>query len=316
MFPQQASERRCSGGCVSRTPSSLPSDPRLLTPDTPTPDLPIGRTRPAASLPLQSSAVRSQWSVAREKALCAFTLLELLIVVGIIAVLLVLLAPAFTSLKSAGDVTSAAYTIKGALDTARTYAKANNTYAWVGFYEENTTDASPTNNSPPYPGKGRVLLAIVASKDGTKIFEDTDPAAPLPPDRIRQVGKLVKVDGIHLADIGNPSPTPNPTPVPDTLLARPSSPYSEGSPFDHFNRISSDSSDSTLFPFAAQNYTFYKTIRFNPRGEANINSTYTTKHEGEIGAKPTHGTSVDTNTPNVVAVQFSGLGGDVKIYRR
>jgi prepilin-type N-terminal cleavage/methylation domain-containing protein len=276
----------------------------------------MGRTRPAASLPLQRSAVRTQLSVARVKAQCAFTLLELLIVVGIIAVLLVLLAPAFTSLKSAGDVTSAAYTIKGTLDTARTYAKANNTYAWVGFYEENTTDASPTNNSPPYPGKGRVLLAIVASKDGTKIFEDTDPAAQLPPDRIRQVGKLVKVDGIHLTDIGNPSPTPNPTPVPDTLLARPSSPYSEGSPFDHFNRIGSESSDSTLFPFTTQNYTFYKTIRFNPRGEANINSTYTVKHEGEIGVKPTHGTSVDANTPNVVAVQFSGLGGDVKIYRR
>jgi type II secretory pathway pseudopilin PulG len=243
-------------------------------------------------------------------------LLELLIVVGIIAILFVLLTPAFTSLKGAGDVTGAAYTIKGVLDTARTYAKANNTYTWVGFYEEDTTAATPTNNNPPYPGKGRVLIATVASKDGTKIFEDTDPAVALPPDRIRQVGKLVKIEGIHLTDIGNPSPTPNPTPIPDTLLARPYTPYTEGSPFDHFNRIGSDSSDSTLFPFAAQNYTFYKTIRFNPRGEANINSTYTVKHQGEIGVKPTHGTTVDTNSLNVVAIQFSGLGGGVKIYRR
>ena len=183
------------------------------------------------------------------------------------------------------------YTIKGVLDTARTYAKANNTYTWVGFYEEDATAATPTNNNPPYPGKGRVLIATVASKDGTKIFEDTDPATALPPDRIRQVGKLVKVEGIHLTDIGNPSPTPNPTPIPDTLLARPYTPYTEGSPFDHFNRIGSDSSDGTLFRFTAQNYTFYKTIRFNPRGEANINSTYTVKHQGEIGVKPTHGTS-------------------------
>ena len=276
MFPQHASERHCADGCLSR---------RVLR------------------------------SLQREGA-SAFTLLELLIVVGIIAVLLMLIAPAFTSLKSAGDVTSAAYTIKGALDTARTYAKANNTYTWVGFYEEDTTAATPTNNNPPYPGKGRVLIATVASKDGTKIFEDTDPAAALPPDRIRQVGKLVKVEGMHLTDIGNPSPTPNPTPIPDTLLARPNTPYTEGSPFDHFNRIGSDSSDSTLFPFVAQNYTFYKTIRFNPRGEANINSTYTVKHEGEIGVKPTHGSTVDINTPNVVAIQFSGLGGDVKIYRQ
>jgi len=55
----------------------------------------------------------------RERA-SAFTLLELLIVVGIVAVLLVLIAPAFTSIKGGGDVTNAAYTIKGVLDTART----------------------------------------------------------------------------------------------------------------------------------------------------------------------------------------------------
>src|SRR5215472_4471764 len=58
----------------------------------------------------------------------AFTLFELLVVMGIIGVLLVFLAPAFTTIKSAGDVSKAAYTIKGVLDQARTYAKENNTY--------------------------------------------------------------------------------------------------------------------------------------------------------------------------------------------
>jgi prepilin-type N-terminal cleavage/methylation domain-containing protein len=53
-----------------------------------------------------------------------FTLLELLIVVGIIGLLLVLIAPAFTTIKGGSDVTSAAYTIKGVLDTARTYDSA------------------------------------------------------------------------------------------------------------------------------------------------------------------------------------------------
>src|SRR3982751_2323815 len=110
----------------------------------------------------------------------AFSLVELLVAISIMIIVAALVSPAFTSLKGAGDVTSAAYTVKGVLDQARTYAKANNTYTWVGFYEEDATRAIPTNNSPPYAGKGRVLLAIVASKDGTKIYQDTDPSTSLP----------------------------------------------------------------------------------------------------------------------------------------
>src|SRR5204863_2839723 len=102
----------------------------------------------------------------RERA-SAFTLIELLIVMGIIGVLLVLIAPAFTSMKGGTDVTSAAYTIEGVLDTARTYAKANNTYTWVGFYEE---DVSQVSMTPAAAGIGRVVMSIVASKDGTMIY--------------------------------------------------------------------------------------------------------------------------------------------------
>src|ERR1041385_6393584 len=94
----------------------------------------------------------------------AFTLLELLIVMGIVALLMVLIAPAFTTIKGGTDVTGAAYTIKGVLDTARTYAKANNTYTWVGFYEE---DVSQPSTNPPTVGVGRLVMSIVASRDGT-----------------------------------------------------------------------------------------------------------------------------------------------------
>src|SRR6266480_3325744 len=98
-----------------------------------------------------------------------FTLIELLIVIVIIAVLLVLIAPAFTTIKGGNDVTSAAYTVKGVLDTARTYAKANNTYTWVGFFEEDVSSTTPGTI-----GVGRLVMEIVASKDGT------DPTYVLP----------------------------------------------------------------------------------------------------------------------------------------
>jgi type II secretory pathway pseudopilin PulG len=242
----------------------------------------------------------------------AFTLLELLAVIAIMIVLTALLAPAFTNLKSAGDVTSAAYTIKGVLEQARTYAMASNTYVWVGFYEEATTATTPTNAAPPYPGKGRVLLATVASKDGT--------ASGLP----TQIGKLVKIENIHMVDIGAPaSPTPVPTPEASSLNARSAFPYtSPSASLAYQNRISSDDTHSpdnrALFPFSAQGYTFYKIIRFSPRGEPRIdvNGSYALRNTAEIGLRPTHGDVVDTNNPNVVAIQFTGVGGNVKIYRR
>src|SRR5438477_1118971 len=133
----------------------------------------------------------------------AFTLLELLIVVGIIGLLLVLIAPAFTTIKGGTDVTSAAYTIKGALDTARTYAKANNTYTWVGFFEE---DASLSSTTPATAGPGRVVISIVASKDGSNVYSSVvGPAADMDAagTRLLQVGKLVKLDNMHLRTFTN-----------------------------------------------------------------------------------------------------------------
>src|SRR5207244_7435064 len=149
-----------------------------------------------------------------------FTLLELLIVVGIMAILLVLIAPAFTYIKGGTDVTSAAYTIKAVLDTARTYAKANDTYTWVGFKEENTENpASPNSDTPAV---GRLIMSIVASKDGT-MLDTGNLGSPFtldaPPNQtaLIQVGKLVKIDNLHLKTFAAPTFTP----PPDTFEPRP-----------------------------------------------------------------------------------------------
>jgi prepilin-type N-terminal cleavage/methylation domain-containing protein len=124
----------------------------------------------------------------------AFTLLELLVVIAIIAILMVLVVPALTNLKGANDITTGAYTVKGVLEQARTYAKANNTYSWVGFYEE---DGSKTSTSPATSGNGRLVMSIVASKDGTTIYKSGMPGA-IDPTKLIQIGRLMKVDNSHL----------------------------------------------------------------------------------------------------------------------
>jgi len=83
------------------------------------------------------------------------------------------------------------------LDTARTYAKANNTYAWIGFYEE---DVSQPSTTPAAAGTGRLVMSIVASNDGTTAYNPNSLLNPDPisPTKLTQVGKLVKIDNVHL----------------------------------------------------------------------------------------------------------------------
>jgi prepilin-type N-terminal cleavage/methylation domain-containing protein len=249
----------------------------------------------------QLSTINSQRSRA------AFTLIELLVVMAIIAILLLLVAPAFTNIKSAGDVTGAGYTIKGVLDTARTYAKANNTYTWVGFYEE---DVSQASTNPATAGTGRLVMSIVASQDGTVIYDPSSPAK-ITTTKLMQVGKLTKIENAHLW-----THTDTPSGTGSTLDTRPNvaSTYCIGN--------SSPSNSTTPFQYPVGNpqptaqYTFVKAIQFSPGGEARVNNnTNSLQTAAEIGLRATHGTTVDMG-PNVVAIQFGGVGGDVTVYRK
>src|SRR5207245_9671240 len=62
-----------------------------------------------------------------------FTLLELLIVIGLTAILLVLVGPPITTMKTRRDVPSALYSVKGLHENARASAKAKPTYVTVGL---------------------------------------------------------------------------------------------------------------------------------------------------------------------------------------
>ncbi len=275
-----------------------------------------GRTFKPVKKRGSDGALRSQRSTKNPQRCAAFTLVELLVVVGIIALLLVLIAPAFNYIKGGTDVTSAAYTIQGVLDTARSYAKANNAYTWVGFFEENAPDPS---SSPANPGTGRIVMSIIASKDGTMLYTGNLPSSMIldgPPNQtaLIQVGKLTKIDNVHLKTFAAPTSTP----PPDTFDTRPA----VGSTAAKIGSDPSTPPNPSLtfhYPVGSSTgqYTFTKVIQFSPRGEGVItNNSYTSAPVSEIGLQPTHGATVDTNSTNLVAIQFTGLGGNVKIYRK
>jgi type II secretory pathway pseudopilin PulG len=241
-----------------------------------------------------------------------FTLLEILLVIGIMVIMMVLIVPAFTSIKTGNDVTSAAYTIKGVLDQASTYAKANNTYAWVGFFEENVSSTTPGT-----AGVGRLVMSVVASNDGTIIYTSSSPGT-IDTTRLLQVGKLTKIDNVHLATFTDGSG------VGSTFDTRP--PVTFNGTQYRIGDTTPLNSTGTLFQYPVGNpaptlqYTFLKGVQFSPGGVAQIiNSTtsYSPQPAAEIGVEPTHGNVTPSSIPaNVVAIQFTGIGGNVTIYRK
>jgi len=261
----------------------------------------------------------------------SFTLIELVVVIAVIILLTVLLIPAFTSLKSAGDTTNAAYTIKGVLEQARTYAMANNTYTWVGFYEE---DGSKSSTTPPTAGNGRLVLSAVASLDGSNIYGSGTGA--IDPTKLRQILKLVKIENVHLPLFAIGSGTGATFDTRPALQNDPTAGYNY-SRFGELNNATPNTAPYTTpynfqypvgTPAPTAQYTFSKLLQCNPRGEFRVNGdSYDVRRVVEIGFVQTHGnavpaptsgagTSTATYSGNVAALQISGFGGNTKVYRR
>src|SRR5437588_10543793 len=235
-----------------------------------------------------------------------------MVVIAIMVLVVAFIAPAFTALKGAGDVTSAAYTIKGVLDQARTYAKANNTYAWVGFFEENVSSTTPGT-----AGVGRIVMSVVASNDGTIIYTSSSPGT-IDTTRLLQVGKLTKIDNVHLATFTDGSGAGS------TFVTRP--PVTFNGTQYRIGDTTPLNSTGTLFQYPVGNpaptlqYKFLKGVQFSPGGVAqviNATTSYSPQTAAEIGLEPTHGSVAPASIPaNVVAIQFTGVSGDVIIYRK
>jgi type II secretory pathway pseudopilin PulG len=268
----------------------------------------------------------------------AFTLVELLAVAGIIGLLLVLIAPAFTNMKTGADFTNSIYGIQGVLENARTYAKANRTYVFIGFTEVDSSvdpSISPqvTTGSTPY---GRVAVAVVASKDGTRHFQyatsnqgsdwQANYADSTKPEycggHLTPIGKLQRFENLHFMplDFGPWSPTT----YPNSKMAR----YQPtGPPY-----ILGNSASTSITPFSwplgsplnsGYQYRFDRVIYFDPTGIARI-ATLTNAdaiaHVMEIDFQPSHGTVIppvpsNQDVGNHAVVQLGTTDGAVRVYR-
>lgn len=265
-----------------------------------------------------------------------FTLVEMLAVMTVVVILLTLVIPTFTKINSANNLTKGLYDISGQLEQARAYAKANNTYTWVGFVEE-----AMGQNALGTPA-GHVVISVVASKDGTALYTN-NPTIAFTPQNLIQIGKLTSIDNIHLTVLDNDKVTtrglvPPSTQNSTTLVNVPtlyqvgvpdpdsSSPPDQNGSFDKdmngtknpvtFNYpLLSKTPTSTPPSTGTTVYTFYKIIQFNPLGDA-TKIVDTPTRLIEIGLRPTHGTSIDTISKDLAAVQVSGIGGAVRIYRQ
>ncbi len=271
----------------------------------------------------------------RAVALCegGFTLLELLMVIGLIAILLVLIAPAFTTIKSGTEVTTAIYGVKGLLENARAYAKANHTYVFVGFAEVDSSvdpSVSPqiTTGDTPY---GRVAVAVVASKDGTAQYQyaTTDQGNDWTANyangaHLIAVGKLQTYENLHFVpvDFGSWSPTAHP----NSKMAR----YQPtGPPYILGNALSSSVTPFT-WPLGSllgsgYQYRFDRVINFDPTGIARI-ATSTNgdaiPHVMEIDFQPSHGTvfqplpaDFNQDVGNNAVIQLGTTSGAVRVFR-
>jgi prepilin-type N-terminal cleavage/methylation domain-containing protein len=253
----------------------------------------------------------------------AFTLVELLVVMAIILVMTALVVPAFTSIGSAGNFTSAAADIGSTIEQARAYAMANNTYVYVGIGEYLVTESPST--SPRTVGTGQIVLAIVASRDGTSGYDTNNPASTWDSNYqgsqngasfLTSIDKLHVYNNVHLADFGL-------TPPASGNMARPalaSEQYCLGNAL-------SVSATPFSWPLgkalSAGQYNFTKVIQIDPEGVARIQtptSADSITSFMEIDLQPTHGSiapapPANQNAGNQAAVQIDCMTGAATVYR-
>jgi Tfp pilus assembly protein FimT len=246
----------------------------------------------------------------------AFSLIELVAVVGIILVLMAGAVPAFHSIKGGSDFANHLSTIANSLEQSRAYAMTNNTYVFWGIQNANAGDSA--NAETQRNGTGRVIVGTVASVDGTRIYDPSGSDTQIATDwadktrsgaRLIQLGKTVVCEGITVSD-GSPNET-----LPSTgNLARVS---------DNTLNLTRGMQTSLRFGFPLGStpprtrYSFQTCIQFDPQGAASVVSSQgTSSHAFELGFLRAHGSVVASANANAAVLQIDASTGLLKIYRQ
>ena len=226
----------------------------------------------------------------------AFTMVELLVVIGIMMILFAASIPAVQNLGVSRGIGTAASQISSALELAKSTAVSRNTYVWVGF-------ATVTNTS----GNLETCVGIMMSKDGTS----TNTAANL-----TAVSKLTSIEHVALANASD-LPASLQTKLPSDVATETTT-----------NKYALNLNNSlAAFEFKKPNVTGGK-ISF---GSATYNDTIIISPQGEIIASATSqsfvpqimigitqsrkATSLKDKAKDGAVLVFYGGTGQVRVYR-
>lgn len=232
-------------------------------------------------------------SAAAPVARTAFTLVEMLVVMGIIGILLSISVPALISLSSSNRSTQAIIQVTETFERARDFAISRRTYVWVAFC------------NPDSSGNRPAAVAMIASGDGTLGGVSLTQASPSPKYAVPNAAGLMLADKIQLLKncfLQSEIPSGN------TLEARlPGIPPNSSS--------ASDGPVFTITGGAYPNFVSAMSVMFTPTGEAKVSSSIS--EALQVVVIPTRGAESNPVKNNVAAsaVRVYGLTGRVKVYQ-
>jgi prepilin-type N-terminal cleavage/methylation domain-containing protein len=211
-----------------------------------------------------------------------FTLVELLVVMGIVIILAVASAPSIISILSGGSMNQATMEINGILEQAREYAVAKNTYVWVTF------------NTQVVNNLDTLTVAVVASNDGT----DPGVYGAVTGTNFSVISKIRSFPQMELKDAGSFTSS--------QVSSLPASPTT-----GTVNALQSSAVFTIQIP-GSGTATFSKSVKFDPSGQAR--NGVSPIDIIEFALEPAQNTTLP-NPNNAAVMRINGLTGQTVVYR-